>query len=116
MLPMSLFCHIFPPFSLLSMFSALLVRHVDLNLGGVDASAFSDQTLAELRVGDFSVEAKIKYQDWSGVFFDVCDKRGFVCNADGRIKRNAFPSNCPFSIRKSTFAYGSTNATCKTSR
>ena len=69
------------------MLNALFLIAIDSNLGRVDISSFSDQTLAEMLVSEFNDEAKRLFQDDSGAFRDVCKWRNFSCDADGRLAR-----------------------------
>ena len=67
------------------MLNALFLVAIDSNLGRVDIISFTDQTLAEMLVGEFNDESKRLFQDNSGAFLDVCKWQDFSCDADGRV-------------------------------
>ena len=68
-----------------SMLNALFLVAIDSSLGRVDISSFTDQTLVEMLVSEFSDESKRLFQDDSGAFRDVCTWQDFSCDADGRL-------------------------------
>ena len=57
----------------------------DPNLGRVNNSSFSDQTLMELLISDIPDEAKQDYQGSDGTFLDVCSWPGVKCNDEARV-------------------------------
>ena len=62
-----------------------LFLSVDPNLGRVDYSSLSDQTLMEMLFDGFDDEAKKEYQDNEGMYLDVCDWSCVTCDDDERV-------------------------------
>ena len=62
-----------------------IILTVDTNLGRVNYSSFSDQTLMEMLIGDLDDETKKKYQDSEKMYLDVCKWDCVKCDDDGNV-------------------------------
>ena len=63
----------------------LLLLAAEHNLGRVDISTFSDQTLMEMLIADIPADQKQRLQDHDGVYTDACSWGGVSCDEDRRI-------------------------------
>ena len=59
-----------------------LFLSVDLSLGRVDYSLFSDQTLMEMFIDGFDDKSKKRYQDDEGIYLDVCEWTRIKCDEE----------------------------------
>ena len=67
------------------MFLLTLLQAVDTDLGRVDHSSFSDQTLMEMLFEGFDGDTRKRCQDAEGVYLDVCKWKSVECNTEERV-------------------------------
>ena len=67
------------------MYSLPLLCGADPNLGRVDYSSLTDQSLMEMLVDGFDGETKKKYQDSEGTYLDVCAWPCIRCDDEERV-------------------------------
>ena len=73
----------------------------DPNLGHVDYSSFSDQTLMELLISELPDVTKQNFQDRDGTFLDVCEWSCVKCDDEERVTRVDGASEIPGTIQLS---------------